>query len=89
MVVLPLTADAAEVAGALRAQQGVPPTGTRRRKGSRGEQHVGWMMDLFVAATAWVHGYDLVTRNVGDFERIAELLPAPDAESRLQVSHPN
>ncbi len=44
-------------------------------------------MDLFIAATVWVHGYDLVTRNVGDFERIAELLPAPDAESRLHIIH--
>jgi predicted nucleic acid-binding protein len=88
MVVLPLTAEAAEIAGELRAQQAIPPTGTRRRKGSRGEQHVAWIMDLFIAATVWAHGYDLVTRNVGDFERIAELLPAPDAESRLRVIHP-
>jgi predicted nucleic acid-binding protein len=88
MVVLPLTAEAAEIAGELRAQQAFPPTSTRRRKGSRGEQHVAWIMDLFIAATVWVHGYDLVTRNVGDFERIAELLPAADAESRLHVIHP-
>lgn len=88
LVVLPLTAEAAEIAGELRAQQAFPPTGTRRPKGSRGEQHVAWIMDLFIAATVWVHGYDLVTRNVGDFERIAELLPAADAESRLHVIHP-
>lgn len=64
MVVLPLTAEAAEIAGELCAQQAFPPTGRRRRKGSRGQQHVAWIMDLFVGATVWVHGYDLVTRNL-------------------------
>jgi predicted nucleic acid-binding protein len=63
----------------------VVPTAGRRREGSRGEQRVGWIMDLFIGATVWVHGYDLVTRNLRDFERIAALLPSPDADSRLLV----
>jgi predicted nucleic acid-binding protein len=46
-------------------------------------------MDLFIGATVWVHGYDLVTRNLRDFERIATLLPSPDADSRLLVIQPD
>jgi predicted nucleic acid-binding protein len=89
VVVLPLTADAAEIAGELRAKQALPPTAGRRREGSRGVQRVAWIMDLFIGATVWVHGYDLVTRNLRDFERIAALLPSPDADSRLLVIQPD
>ncbi len=89
MVVLPLTAEAAEIAGELRAQQVLPPTGRRRSDGSRGEQRVAWIRDLFIGATVWAHGYDLVTRNVRDFQRIAELLPSPDEDSRLLVIQPD
>lgn len=45
-------------------------------------------MDLFIAATAWVHGYDIVTYNVDDFTRIAALLPSSDPETTLEVRHP-
>jgi predicted nucleic acid-binding protein len=86
--VLPLTAQAAELAGELRAKHPLPPTGTRRRAGQRPEQRVAWVMDLFIAATAWVHGHDVVTSNVDDFARIALLLPYAGATDRLAVHRP-
>jgi predicted nucleic acid-binding protein len=85
---LPLTTEAAEIAGELRAQQPTPPTDGRKRDASKPEQRVGWVLDLFVGATAWVHGCDIVTFNNHDFERIARLLPAADDDSRLLVASP-
>src|SRR5947209_19269261 len=54
MLVLPLDGDAAEVAGELRARHPLPPTGSRRRPGERSQQRIGWIMHLFIAATAWI-----------------------------------
>jgi predicted nucleic acid-binding protein len=85
---LPLTVLAASVAGELRARQPAPPTGDRKRGRAKPEQRVGWFLDLMIAATAWVHGCDIVSRNTADFERIAELLPAPDDDSRLLATPP-
>jgi len=88
LTALPLTASGAEVAGELRAERHVPPSGGPGRKSPKTERRVGWVLDLLIASTAWVHGYDIVTRNLRDFECIAELLPAPDEDSRLLVSEP-
>lgn len=85
---LPLTASGAEVAGALRAERHVPPSGGTGRKSPKTERRVAWMLDLLIASTAWVHGYDMVTRNLSDFECIAELLPTPHEDSRLLVNEP-
>jgi len=46
-------------------------------------------MDLFIAATAWMHGYDIVTYNISDFAMIASLLPAASPRTSLQVHHPD
>jgi predicted nucleic acid-binding protein len=89
MRALPLNADAAELAGELRARQPLPPTGRRRRPGQRSEQRIGWIMDLFITATAWVHGYDVVTYNVDDFSAIAGLLPSADPENTLRILQPD
>jgi predicted nucleic acid-binding protein len=70
---LPLDASAAVVAGRLRATRPVPPTGARRA-GTKPEQRAGWVLDLQIAACAWVHGYSLATANRQDFEAIAGML---------------
>ncbi len=88
MRALPLNADAAELAGELRARQPLPPTGRRRRPGQRPGPRIGWIMDLFIAATAWVHGFDVVTYNVDDFAAIAALLPS-DLEAGLKILQPD
>jgi predicted nucleic acid-binding protein len=89
LVALPLTAVAAEVAGELRAHARIPPAGSARRGRAKAEQRVGWVMDLMIAATTWVHGYDIVTRNARDYERIAELLPVGDRGIRFAVVAPD
>ncbi len=85
---LPLNASGAEVAGELRAAHPLPPSGGSRRKAPKTDRRVAWMLDLLIAGTAWVHGHDVVTRNVRDFEAIAGLLPVPDEDARLLVSEP-
>lgn len=85
---LALDIEAADVAGELRAMQPIPPTTGTKRTTEKPERRAGWVLDLFVAATAWVNGCDVVTRNRRDFERIAELLPVLDEDDHLQVSEP-
>ena len=88
MVVLPVDAQVAELVGELRARQPLPPTGDHRRPGHRAQQRIGWIMDLFIAATAWLHGYDVVTYNVGDFQTIAWILPSRDPGTALTIHRP-
>ncbi len=45
-------------------------------------------MDLFIATTAWVHGYDVVTHNVDDFQTIASMLPSRDPGTALAIYRP-
>jgi len=71
---LAMDADAATVFGRLRAFHPTPPTGGRRRTGSRGDQRVGWILDLQIAACAWVHGYGVMTENLRDFVEIRDHL---------------
>jgi predicted nucleic acid-binding protein len=77
---LPLDRASAILAGRLRASHPVPPTGARRRGGTKPEQRAGWVLDIQIAACAWIHGRAVVTDNARDFEAlrdaISELYPA-------------
>jgi predicted nucleic acid-binding protein len=79
VVVLPMDAAAAVIAGRLRAAQAIPPTGARR-SGPRPEQRTAWVLDLQIAACAYSHGYELATDNQRDMtaarDLIAELYPS-------------
>ncbi|HUN78315.1 MAG TPA: hypothetical protein VMU32_05295, partial [Solirubrobacteraceae bacterium] len=83
--VLPFEVRAAEVAGALRAAMPTPPSGGRRsRDRSKAESRVAWVLDIQIAATAFAHGYDLVSadehhRHIA--ERLAVLAPGAPALS--------
>jgi predicted nucleic acid-binding protein len=85
---LPVTADAAILAAHVRAVLPVP--GGRRPTASRGkaEDRVSWHADILIAATAFVHGYDLVTRNLRDFRRIGSAMPTDAPGDALQVHAP-
>jgi predicted nucleic acid-binding protein len=52
---------AADVAGALRAAIPTPPSTRRPRDRSKPEHRVAWILDIQIAATVFVHGYDLLT----------------------------
>ena len=69
--VIPLDADAAVVAGRIRARE---PHPGGRREGSKAEARVSWVLDIQIAACAWVAGRTLVTANQRDFTRIATLI---------------
>ncbi len=81
--VLPFDDRAAEIAGALRADTPTPPATARRsRARSKAESRVAWMLDIQTAATAFVHGYDLLSddahhRHIA--ERLAVLAPRAPA----------
>jgi predicted nucleic acid-binding protein len=81
--VLPFDDRAAEVAGVLRVDVPTPPSTVRRsRERSKAETRVAWMLDIQTAATAFVHGYDLVSGDAHHghiAERLAVLAPAAPA----------
>lgn len=87
--VLPFDDRAAEIAGALRADMGTPPSTVRRpRERSKAETRVVWMLDIQTAATAFVHGYDLVSGDAHHghiAQRLAALTPEAPA---LRVTAP-
>jgi len=88
--VLPFNDRAAEVAGALRAGMPTPPANVRRsRERSKAESRVAWMLDIQTAATACVHGYDLVSDDA-HHRRIAEQLTvlAPGAPALCVTEAP-
>lgn len=74
---------AAEVAGALRADMPSPPPNVGRSRGrSKAETRVAWMLDIQTAATAFAHGYHLVSedshhRHIA--QRLAALAPGAPA----------
>lgn len=70
---LPLDRRAAVVAGRMRAMRPVPPT-VRRRRGTKTEQRAGWVLDMQIAACAWVHGREIATENRRDFEVLRDLI---------------
>lgn len=88
--VLPFDDRAAEIAGALRADMPTPPSLVRRsRERSKAESRVAWMLDIQTAATAFVHGYDLVSGD-GHHGHLAERLAAlaPGAPALRVVAPP-
>lgn len=78
---LPLDRPAAILAGRLRALRPLPPTGSRRRDGTKPDQRAGWVLDIQIAACAWVNGRAVVTENTRDFEALR------DAISELHPSY--
>lgn len=64
---------AAVVAGRLRARH---PTGPGRRRKGQGkpDARAGWVLDLQIAACAWVAGRAVATDNRADFDHIAAAL---------------
>lgn len=75
VVALPLDGPGGVVAGRLRAVQPTPPTGVRRSQ-TKPEQRAGWVLDLQIAACAWVHGHAVATDNRRDFDVISDLILA-------------
>jgi predicted nucleic acid-binding protein len=77
--VVPLDASGGVLAGKLLALLPHPPTGRRRRDGSRAQQRAAWALDVQIAACAFAGGYGVLTENVDDFgvlrNAIAELVP--------------
>lgn len=77
--VIPFDASSAVLAGRLLAHLPHPPTGARRRPGTRARQRAAWALDVQIAACAFTGGYGVLTENVDDFavlrDAIAELLP--------------
>jgi len=78
--VLPFDCASAVLAGRLLASLPLPPTGRRRREGTRARQRAAWALDVQIAACAFAGGYGVLTENVEDFavlrDAIAEMLPA-------------
>jgi len=91
--VLPLSWEAALLAGRLRASRPTPPTGGRaRKKRSRDpkpERRVAWIADIQIAATAWLAGEDVCTADRDHFEMLSDAIAGlfPD-EERLRVIPP-
>ncbi len=91
--VLPLSWEAALLAGRLRASRPTPPTGGHSRKGRsrdpKPERRVAWIADIQIAATAWLAGEDVCTADRGHFaalsDAIGDLFPE---EERLQIVPP-
>jgi predicted nucleic acid-binding protein len=74
LTVLPLTGEGAVVAGRLRAYADELPPARRGDRRSRRQRWAAWLSDIQVAAVSWSAGYDLITANVRDFERLREHL---------------
>lgn len=81
--VLPLTREAALLAGRLRAVHPappVPPSGRRKRDGrAKPERRVAWVADIQIAASAWLAAEPLCTADQAHFgllgSAIADLYP--------------
>jgi len=77
--VVPFDGPSGILAGRLLAKLPHPPTGTRRRAGTRARQRAAWALDVQIAACAFAGGYGVLTENVDDFallrDAIVELLP--------------
>ena len=89
--VLPLSWEAALLAGQLRAMLPVPPTGRRpqRDRGAKPERRVAWIADIQIAAVSWLADEPVCTTDRKHFqtlsEAIAKLFPK---EQKLQVIPP-
>jgi predicted nucleic acid-binding protein len=91
--VLPLSWEAALLAGRLRASRPMPPTGGRSRQGRsrdpKPERRVAWITDIQIAAIAWLAGEDVCTADRDHFEALSDAIADvfPD-EDRLKVLPP-
>jgi predicted nucleic acid-binding protein len=81
--VLPLSREAALLAGRLRAVHPTPPSATsgrgKRDGRAKPERRVAWVADIQIAATAWLAAEPLCTADQGHFgllgSAIVELYP--------------
>jgi hypothetical protein len=77
--VVPLGLRGSVLAGRLLAALPHPPTGPKRRHGTRARQRAAWALDAQIAACAFAAGYGVLTENVADFtvlrEAIQRLVP--------------
>ena len=91
LTALPLTWEAALLAGRLRAKHPVPPADSRpkRSRGPKPERRVAWVADIQIAATAWLAGEPVCTADQAHFkllsDGIADLLPG---EAKLEFLPP-
>lgn len=89
--VLPLSWEAALLAGRLRAVQPTPPTGARARRSRdpKPERRVAWVADMQIAASAWLAGEDVCTADRAHFESLGDAIAGlfPD-ENPLQILPP-
>lgn len=88
--VLPLTWETALLAGQLRAMLPIPPTGgLQRDRRTKPERRVAWVVDIQIAAAAWLAGEAVCTADQKHFgvlgEAIARLFPK---EQGLEVIPP-
>jgi len=73
--VLPLDEPAARTLGILRGR-------------ASPNRSTSWTFDAAIAATCWVHGYAVVTRNRADFVELAELIATHIGGEPLLVTPP-
>jgi len=89
VTVLSLNADAAILAAEVRSRVPFPGRRGAGAQRSRAEDRVAWYADILIAATTFVHGRDLVTRNVRDFLRLAAAIPVDNPADALGVAEPD
>ncbi|MGN6275667.1 MAG: type II toxin-antitoxin system VapC family toxin [Solirubrobacterales bacterium] len=86
--ILPVTREAALLAGRLRAAHPTPPSARGRRSDPRSkpERRVAWIADIQIASCVWLQGEALCTADQSHFgllgQGIAQLFPQ---EGRLDV----
>jgi predicted nucleic acid-binding protein len=90
--VLPVTREAALLAGRVRALQPLPPSSASRRRAethSKPEWRVAWVADIQIAACTWLQGERLCTADQVHFsllgQGIAQLFPQEGALEVLPV----
>ncbi len=74
--VITLGADAALLAGEVRALLPVSPASGRRRTRSKAEARVAWVHDIQIACATWEAGCDIATADVDHFTAIAGCINA-------------
>ena len=78
LAVLPLTWEAALLAGRLRAKHPLPPTEGRasRTSGPKPERRVAWVTDIQIAASAWLAGEAVCTADQDHFNLLRDAIGA-------------
>jgi predicted nucleic acid-binding protein len=72
--VLPLTREAAQLTGLLRAIHLLPPSSGKRDKRSKPDRRVAWINDIQIAATAWLCGEHVCTEDKDHFQFLADAI---------------